>query len=110
MGDHVVTIGQPELNQIGEYVQANLPRWLDTAGFRTPERDIDLIERTVRLEEALKNQFELMKQGFDLMEKRFEQIDKRFEQVDKRFNSMQWLIGIGFTLLTIVMTAYRFFQ
>ena len=51
--------------------------------------EIDLRERTIRVEEELKHQRELMLEGFKQMEKRFEQVDKRFEQVDKRFESMQ---------------------
>jgi hypothetical protein len=35
-------------------------------------------------------------------------VDKRFEQVDKRFNMMQWFIGTGFTMITVLMTIYTF--
>jgi len=54
--------------------------------------ELDLRERTIRVEEELKHQRELMLEGFKQMEKRFEQMqmrlemDKRFEQVDKRFD------------------------
>ena len=51
--------------------------------------ELDLRERTIRVEEELKHQRELMLTGFAQMEKRFEQVDKRFEQVDKRFEQMQ---------------------
>ena len=50
--------------------------------------ELDLRERTIRVEEELKHQRELMTEGFKQMEKRFEQVDKRFEQVDKRFEQM----------------------
>lgn len=50
--------------------------------------ELDLRERTIRVEEELKHQRELMLEGFKQMEKRFEQIDKRFEQVDKRFEQV----------------------
>ncbi|MDO9103652.1 MAG: hypothetical protein Q7U57_01690 [Methylovulum sp.] len=50
--------------------------------------ELDLRERTIRVEEALKHQRELMMDGFKHMEQRFEQVDKRFEQVDKRFEQM----------------------
>ena len=46
--------------------------------------ELDLRERTVRVEEELKHQRNLMVQGFEAMEKRFEQVDKRLEQVDKQ--------------------------
>jgi len=50
--------------------------------------ELDLRERTIRVEEELKHQRELMLTGFSQMEKCFEQVDKRFEQVDKRFEQM----------------------
>ncbi len=50
--------------------------------------EIDLRERTIRVEEELKHQRELMQEGFKQMEKRFEQVDKRFEQVEKRFEQV----------------------
>ena len=55
--------------------------------------EIDLRERTIRVEEELKHQRELMLEGFKAMDKRFEvmqlEITKRFEQVDKRFEQMR---------------------
>lgn len=51
--------------------------------------ELDLHERTIRVEEELKHQRELMQEGFKQMEKRFEQVDKRFEQIDKRFEHVE---------------------
>ena len=68
--------------------------------------ELDLRERTIRVEEELKHQRELMVEGFKQMEKRFEQMDKRFEQmqldmnkrfeqVDKRFEQQhQEIMGL----------------
>ena len=50
--------------------------------------ELDLRERTVRVEEELKHQRELMIEGFRRMDERFVQIDKRIEQVDKRFEQV----------------------
>lgn len=50
--------------------------------------DLELRERTIRVEEELKHQRELMLEGFKQMEKRFELIEKRFEQVEKRFEQI----------------------
>ena len=50
--------------------------------------ELDLRERTIRVEEELKHQRELMLEGFKQMEKRFEQVDKRFEQVEKQFEQI----------------------
>ena len=48
--------------------------------------ELDLRERTIRVEEELKHQRELMISGFNQMEKRFEQVDKRFEQMHEDMN------------------------
>ena len=64
------------------------------------DRESNLSERFVRVEEELKHQRELILEGFAQSNKRFEQIDKRFdesrqdmlarfEQVDKRFEQMR---------------------
>ncbi len=50
--------------------------------------ELDLRERTIRIEEELKHQRELMVESFKQMDKRFEQVDKRFEQVEKRLDQM----------------------
>lgn len=96
MGDAKVALQEADLQQIGIYVQSNLEKWIEKAGWRITSRDreLDLLERAVRVEEELKSQRDLMKQGF--------------EQVDKRFAMLQWLIGLGFTLVTVLMTVYTF--
>ena len=105
-----MALTERDLKQVGSYVQAHLHEWL-------PAPVLQLSERIIRVEEELKSQRELMKQGFDQMEKRFEQIDKRFEQVDKRFDDfnrrfagMMWLIGIGFVLISTLMSLYAFLR
>ena len=91
--------------------------------------DMELRERTIRVEEELRHQRELMmemfanmKTQFAYIEKRFEHVDKRFEQVDKRFEDlradmntrfeqvdkkfsmMMWFTGIGLSLVTTFIT------
>lgn len=115
--EQAMELSQQALEQIGLYVRGNLGTWFREANL---EREMDLRDRTLRVEEELKTQRELMREGFAQTEKRFEQIDKRFEMVDKRFEDMQhnmdrrfdevhrsirsgqWFIGI---LVTFVMAA-----
>ena len=63
----------------------------------------------------MNSRFEQVDKRFEQVDKRFEQVDKRFEemridmnarfeQVDKRFNMMMWFMGIGFTLVTTIMS------
>jgi len=47
--------------------------------------DLEIRDRTLKVEEELKHQRDLLTQGFQAMEKRFEAADKRFEAIDKRF-------------------------
>ena len=115
--EQAMELSPQALEQIGLYVRGNLGTWFREANL---EREMDLRDRTLRVEEELKTQRELMREGFAQTEKRFEQIEKRFEMVDKRFEDMQhnmdrrfdevhrsirsgqWFIGI---LVTFVMAA-----
>lgn len=59
---------------------------------RNKERELDLIERIVRLEEGQKDLAQQMNLRFQQVDKRFEDLmhyqDKHFEQVDKRFEQI----------------------
>ena len=88
-----------------EFIKKHLGEWLTEVSLGKPPAvyEIELRERMVRVEEALKHQGELIQQliqqmdkrfeqvdlRFEMIEKRFEQVDKRFEQVDKRFEEFQ---------------------
>ena len=100
-----MTLSDDQLEQIGRYVQKNLPEWLRTLPPQTVQiTDPVLLERTVRVEEELRAQRELMTERFDAMDRRFEeqlaqsnarfeeqlkQFNSRFEAVDKRFEDQQ---------------------
>ena len=81
-----------------EFIKQHLGEWLTEVSLGKPSAvyEIELRERMVRVEEALKHQGELIQQLIQQMDKRFEQVDlrfemmeKRFEQVDKRFEEFQ---------------------
>jgi len=57
--------------------------------------------------EAVDKRFEAMDKRFEAVEKRFEAMDKRFEAMEKRLTFIQWFIGIGFSLLTLIVALYR---
>ena len=100
-------------------------------------RELDLVTRVTRVETSLEFLAKQMIEGFERMDKRFEQVDKRFELVDqrfqdlihqmdkrfeqvdkrfedlihhmdKRFSLIQWTMGIGFTMITVLMSVYQF--
>ena len=105
MGEAKMELGERELEKIGEYVKSHLPQWMSETGAvdalgtkeaRTAafyERELDILERVVRVEDELKKLREVMEERFGKMDERFDamqnQMDKRFEAMDKRFEAMQ---------------------
>jgi chaperonin cofactor prefoldin len=70
------------------------------------------------LQKEMNTRFEAINVRFETLQKemntRFEAVHKemnaRFEAVEKRFNAVQWMIGVGFTLLAIMMTLSNFIK
>ncbi len=82
-----MTLAAEDIVQIEKIVERIIDRRpeVENANVRY---EIDLRERTIRVEEELKHQRELMLEGFKRMDERFEQVDKRFEQMEKRFEQV----------------------
>ncbi len=82
-----MALEQEDIEQIQDLIRKSI---LSTpeVGNANVRYEMELRERTTRVEEELKHQRDLMITGFAQMEKRFELVDKRFEQVDKRFEQM----------------------
>ena len=119
MGEPEVTLRDDDVRRIGDYVKPWLRDLVDQIIPRPAFAGIEqqLLERMVRVEEELKSQRELMDARFTAVDKRFESMDKRFEDLishtDKRFDDVhesfrrsQWLIALGFVLLTAVVTVF----
>ncbi len=79
-----MALEQEDIEQIQDLIRKSIAATPEVTNANV-RYELDLRERTIRVEEELKHQRELMLTGFAQMEKRFEQVDKRFEQVDKRF-------------------------
>lgn len=58
------------------------------------QRELDLRERMVRVEEELKAQRELMERGFVAVDKRFEDMNDRFEDMHQHTNRWMTLIAV----------------
>ena len=73
----------------------------------------DLIHYMDKRFEAVDKRFEAVDKRFEAVDKRFDDLlhhmDKRFETIDKRFSSIQWMMGLGFTLLAALMAVFNFF-
>ena len=101
-----------------EFIKQHLGEWLTEVSLGKPPAvyEIELRERMVRVEEALKHQGELIQQLIQQMERRFEQVDKRFEQMDQRFVELQrrmdrfmfWSLGMTLTVGGIVIAVLKF--
>jgi len=117
MGEPVMELGNRELEKIGEYVKAHIHEWISEV---QRIHEIDLVERIVRLDERFDAMQREMDGRFSHVEERFEfvqtqfaalqkQMDERFNAVDRRFTSLQWFMGVGFTLLAALMGIFNFF-
>lgn len=82
-----MALAQEDIEHIQWLIKKSLAETPEVANANV-RHELDLRERTIRVEEELKHQRELMMEGFKQMEKRFEQVDKRFEQIDKRFEQV----------------------
>lgn len=82
-----MALAQEDIEQIQLLIKKTLSEMPETSNTNV-RYELDLRERTIRVEEELKHQRELMLEGFKQMEKRFEQVEKRFEQIDKRFEQV----------------------
>jgi len=96
--EYKMALAQEDIEQIKALIKKSI-ELTPEVGNANVRYELDLRERTIRVEEELKHQRELMLTGFAQMDKRFEQmreesnkrfeqIDKRFEQVDKRFEQV----------------------
>jgi len=114
VSDQTMTIGDRELQRIGEYVKGNLREWLDQVAPHSVVTT-QLLERSVRIEEELHAQREIMQIRFEAADRRFEDMNvrfgdmnNRFEDMNRRFSGMQWLIGVGLVVITTLMSVYEF--
>ena len=119
--EQVVTIRILEeylINNLHKLIASNLPK---SFKIYSEQEKLNLVERIVRVEDAIKAQNEKIELLLHQMDKRFEQVDKRFEQVDKRFDDLihymdkrfsvtQWIIGLGFTLIVVMMSIFEFIK
>ncbi len=94
-----------------EFIKKHLSEWLTEVSLGKPPAvyEIELRERVVRVEEALKHQGELIQQLIQQMDKRFEQMDQRFVELQRRMDRfMFWSLGMTLTVGGIVIAALKF--
>ena len=91
-------------DEVQANIKANVEEFIRQNELRAKE--LSLLERIVRVEEELKALRQTMEIRFESMEKRFE---ARFESIEKRFTSLQWFMGIGFTIISILIAVFGLF-
>jgi len=160
MGEAQMELGEREFKKIGEYVKSHLKEWIAESGanivagaakgvdsdkselseigdesFALRRRELDLVERVVRVEDELKNLREVMEERFSKMDERFEVqrelmderfethrelmnerfevqrelMNERFDHMEKRTSFSQWIIGIGFTAIGLLIVVLNYF-
>jgi transketolase len=132
-------LGEREFKKIGEYVKSHLKEWIAESGanlgagaaegadseksegskigeeaLALRRRELDLVERVERVEDELKNLRELMEERFSKMDERFEAqrelMNERFDHMEKRTSFSQWIIGIGFTAIGLLILVLNYFR
>ena len=117
---------------VDKHLEERVPLVLDRLVQRNEARarEVALMERVVRVEEELKalreveavhfqtteRRFEAlhreMQTRFEAMNERFEALQRemqaRFEAMEKRLTFMQWFMGVGFAVITVLMTLAKF--
>ena len=83
-----MALAQEDIEQIQWLIKKTLSEVPETLNANV-RYELDLRERTIRVEEELKHQRELMVEGFKQMEKRSEQVEKRIELMEKRIEQVQ---------------------
>ena len=138
MGDAQMELGEREFKKIGEYVKSHLKEWIVESGanlgagaakgayreqsegskigveaFALRRCELDLVERVVRVEDELKNLREVMEERFQKVDERFEAqrelMNERFDHMVKRTSFSQWIIGISFTAVGVLMLVLNYF-
>jgi len=103
-----MALEQEAIAEIEAIVHRTLEEWQKSAGFSGVRYELELRERTVRLEEELKHQRELMLEGFTRMDRRFEQIDKRIDSLTRRIDRfMIWSFATTLTVGGIVIAVLK---
>ncbi len=75
--------------------------------FEAMEKRFEALQREMIARfEAVDKRFEALVRETNA---RFEAVDKRFEAMDKRFTQLQWIIGLGFSLMAALMGTLRLF-
>jgi len=60
------------------------------------------------LRREMGERFEKVDQRFEKVDQRFEKVDQRFERMEERFRWVFTLMGIGFTVIAVLIVIFQF--
>lgn len=123
-----MTLGMDDVSRIGKYIKPWIREQIEEIIPKetSSAKEERLLKRMVRVEVELKSRRELMDERFRSMDRRFENmisqintrfsaakrrseaVDRRFDDIQENFKRTQWLIGLGFVLVTAVVTVFGF--
>ncbi|HOW83849.1 MAG TPA: hypothetical protein PK573_14915 [Spirochaetota bacterium] len=87
-------------------------RELMKQGFEQVDRRIDQVEKHIDQVEKhidqVEKRIDQVEKRIDQVDKRIDQVDRRFEQFEKRLTIITVLIGTGFTMVTVLMSIFKF--
>jgi flagellar capping protein FliD len=97
-----------------ESIQLQMDNRFESMDKRFESLQIQMDKRFESMDKRFESLQIQMDKRFESMDKRFEslqiQMDKRFENVDKRFSSLQWFMGIGLTMLALLITLFGYLK
>lgn len=96
---------QVQLDKRFEAMQVQMDRRFEAMQLQMDKR-FEAVER--RFDDVNKR-FDDVNKRFDDVNRRFDDANKRFDDFNKRFSQTQWLIGFGFSLLTILIAVLKIF-
>ena len=90
-------------------------REIEDARFEAIEKRFEAIEKRFEaLQREMNARFEAMEKRFEAIDNRFEALQRemnaRFEAMERRFNFMQWFMGIGFSVIVVLMSLINFLK
>ena len=100
-----MSLAQEDLQQIQDLFKkliAETPEALNA----NVRYELDLRERTIRVEEELKHQRELMLEGFKQRGKRIEEADRRYEEIGCRLDWHMFLVLGSMVLCAVFEVMY----
>ena len=95
---------QIQMDKRFESMQVQMDKRFEESGKRLESLQVQMDRRF----DDTNKRFDDVNRHFEDVNRRFEDVNKRFDDVNKRFDMQFRFVTIGFTILAVIMTLYRF--